>query len=233
MAEHWDGRFKVNIKEHRSSLFLVCFGCEGDWLRSLEKEPWPFQKPSYCALSSNCYAKCHSGGMIFSPFWVQAYRLPFLSKLRSLAKMVTSTFFTHTVLNQSCSFATSTANFLSVSQSSFVLIDPLFPSTTTPMVMATISVSIVDIFDVFIPDIGDNTLNSPFKSSSSHHHATYLQILLQVHLLSLPQLIWPSLLMRVTSLLTLSIVSTSHGPGLSFTVVVNHDKENVHPKEAT
>uniref|UniRef100_A0A803NFN0 DUF4283 domain-containing protein n=1 Tax=Cannabis sativa TaxID=3483 RepID=A0A803NFN0_CANSA len=39
IAEHWEGRFKVNIKEHHSDLFLLYFGCEGDLLRALDKEP--------------------------------------------------------------------------------------------------------------------------------------------------------------------------------------------------
>ncbi|KAM6547541.1 hypothetical protein CsatB_019222 [Cannabis sativa] len=90
MAEHWDGRFKVNIKEHHSDLFLLCFGCEGDRLRALEKEPWHFQNNHIILLDPTLHQTITPNIMIFSPFWVQAYRLPFMSKSRSLAKSLAS-----------------------------------------------------------------------------------------------------------------------------------------------
>uniref|UniRef100_A0A803QLL0 CCHC-type domain-containing protein n=1 Tax=Cannabis sativa TaxID=3483 RepID=A0A803QLL0_CANSA len=86
MAEHWDGRFKVNIKEHFSGLFILCFGCEGDRLRALDKEPWHFQNHHIVLYPPTALQNVTPESMVFSPFWVQAYRLPFLSKSRLLAK---------------------------------------------------------------------------------------------------------------------------------------------------
>uniref|UniRef100_A0A803NN93 CCHC-type domain-containing protein n=1 Tax=Cannabis sativa TaxID=3483 RepID=A0A803NN93_CANSA len=90
MAEHWDGRFKVNIKEHHSGLFLLCFGCEGDQLRALEKEPWHFQNHHIVLLQPTLLLNVTPDIMIYTPFWVQAYRLPFLSKSKALAKALAS-----------------------------------------------------------------------------------------------------------------------------------------------
>uniref|UniRef100_A0A803QPV2 CCHC-type domain-containing protein n=1 Tax=Cannabis sativa TaxID=3483 RepID=A0A803QPV2_CANSA len=90
MAKHWDGRFKVNIKEHHSDLFLLYFGCEGDLLRALEKETWDFQNHHIVLLQPTLLQNVTPEIMIYSPFWVQAYRLSFLSKSRSLAKALAS-----------------------------------------------------------------------------------------------------------------------------------------------
>uniref|UniRef100_A0A803Q778 CCHC-type domain-containing protein n=1 Tax=Cannabis sativa TaxID=3483 RepID=A0A803Q778_CANSA len=86
MAEHWDGQFKVNIKEHFSGLFILCFGCEGDRLRALDKEPWHFQNHHIVLYPPTALQNVTPESMVFSPFWVQPYRLPFLSKSRLLAK---------------------------------------------------------------------------------------------------------------------------------------------------
>uniref|UniRef100_A0A803P3R0 CCHC-type domain-containing protein n=1 Tax=Cannabis sativa TaxID=3483 RepID=A0A803P3R0_CANSA len=90
MADHWDGRFKVNIKDHHSDLFMLCFGCEGDRTRVLEKEPWHFQNHHIVLIDPSLYLNLTPDIMIHSPFWVQAYKLPFLSKSRSLAKALAS-----------------------------------------------------------------------------------------------------------------------------------------------
>ncbi|KAM6548439.1 hypothetical protein CsatB_020115 [Cannabis sativa] len=86
MVEHWEGRFKVNIKEHHSDLFLLYFGCEGDLLRALDKEPWHFQNHHIVLLQPTMLLNVSPEIMTFSPFWVQAYRLPFMSKTKSLAR---------------------------------------------------------------------------------------------------------------------------------------------------
>uniref|UniRef100_A0A803QGT1 CCHC-type domain-containing protein n=1 Tax=Cannabis sativa TaxID=3483 RepID=A0A803QGT1_CANSA len=86
MADHWNGLFKVNIKEHFSGLFILCFGCEGDRLRALDKEPWHFQNHHIVLYPPTAMQNVSPESMVFSPFWVQAYRLPFLSKSRLLAK---------------------------------------------------------------------------------------------------------------------------------------------------
>uniref|UniRef100_A0A803PQM3 DUF4283 domain-containing protein n=1 Tax=Cannabis sativa TaxID=3483 RepID=A0A803PQM3_CANSA len=42
MSDHWDGRFPVKISES-SDMFMLSFGCEGDKLRVLNREPYHFQ----------------------------------------------------------------------------------------------------------------------------------------------------------------------------------------------
>uniref|UniRef100_A0A803QC95 DUF4283 domain-containing protein n=1 Tax=Cannabis sativa TaxID=3483 RepID=A0A803QC95_CANSA len=86
MAQHWDGRFKAVISEHHSDLFLITFGCIGDKIRALEKEPWHFQGHHIVLLEPSALNSITPQQMIYSPFWVQAYRLPFLSKTQPLAK---------------------------------------------------------------------------------------------------------------------------------------------------
>uniref|UniRef100_A0A803QAH8 Reverse transcriptase domain-containing protein n=1 Tax=Cannabis sativa TaxID=3483 RepID=A0A803QAH8_CANSA len=86
MSQHWDGRFKAVISEHHSDLFLITFGCIGDKIRALEKEPWHFQGHHIVLLQPSALHSITPQQIIFSPFWVQAYRLPFLSKTQSLAK---------------------------------------------------------------------------------------------------------------------------------------------------
>uniref|UniRef100_A0A803PM49 DUF4283 domain-containing protein n=1 Tax=Cannabis sativa TaxID=3483 RepID=A0A803PM49_CANSA len=90
MAEHWDGRFKVNIKEHHSGLFLLYFGCEGDPFRALDKEPRDFQNHHIVLVQPTLLQNVTLETMIYSPFWVQAYQLPFLSKSKTLARSLAS-----------------------------------------------------------------------------------------------------------------------------------------------
>uniref|UniRef100_A0A803NGJ5 CCHC-type domain-containing protein n=1 Tax=Cannabis sativa TaxID=3483 RepID=A0A803NGJ5_CANSA len=85
MAEHWDGRFPVKISES-SDLFLLTFGCEGDKVRVLSREPFHFQNHHIVLSSPTPGQNTTSESLIYSPFWVQIYRLPFLSKTKGLAK---------------------------------------------------------------------------------------------------------------------------------------------------
>uniref|UniRef100_A0A803PD70 Zinc knuckle CX2CX4HX4C domain-containing protein n=1 Tax=Cannabis sativa TaxID=3483 RepID=A0A803PD70_CANSA len=84
MAEHWDGRFPVKITED-DELFMLSFGCEGDKLRVLEKEPFHFQNHHIILFSPSIGQNISSSFLTHTPFWIQVYRLPFMSKTRGLA----------------------------------------------------------------------------------------------------------------------------------------------------
>uniref|UniRef100_A0A803QBA7 DUF4283 domain-containing protein n=1 Tax=Cannabis sativa TaxID=3483 RepID=A0A803QBA7_CANSA len=84
MAEHWDGRFPVKITED-DELFMLSFGCEGDKLRVLEKEPFHFQNHHIILFSPSIGQNISPSFLTHTPFWIQVYRLPFMSKTRGLA----------------------------------------------------------------------------------------------------------------------------------------------------
>uniref|UniRef100_A0A803NML1 Reverse transcriptase domain-containing protein n=1 Tax=Cannabis sativa TaxID=3483 RepID=A0A803NML1_CANSA len=84
MAEHWDGRFPVKISE-AMDMFMLTFGCEGDKIRVLHREPYHFQNHHIVLYSPEVGKNFTSDDLTFTPFWVQIYRLPFLSKTRTLA----------------------------------------------------------------------------------------------------------------------------------------------------
>uniref|UniRef100_A0A803NTN1 Zinc knuckle CX2CX4HX4C domain-containing protein n=1 Tax=Cannabis sativa TaxID=3483 RepID=A0A803NTN1_CANSA len=84
MAEHWDGRFPVKISESLD-MFLLTFGCVGDKIRVLDREPYHFQNHHIVLYSPEIGTNFTSEDLKFTPFWVQVYRLPFLSKTKTLA----------------------------------------------------------------------------------------------------------------------------------------------------
>uniref|UniRef100_A0A803QHU7 Zinc knuckle CX2CX4HX4C domain-containing protein n=1 Tax=Cannabis sativa TaxID=3483 RepID=A0A803QHU7_CANSA len=84
MSEHWDGRFPVKLSES-SDMFLLTFGCEGDKIRVLDREPFHFQNHHIVLHTPEIGQNFTSEDLKFTPFWVQIYRLPFLSKTKSLA----------------------------------------------------------------------------------------------------------------------------------------------------
>uniref|UniRef100_A0A803QCG6 Reverse transcriptase domain-containing protein n=1 Tax=Cannabis sativa TaxID=3483 RepID=A0A803QCG6_CANSA len=84
MSEHWDGRFPVKIYES-SDLFMLTFGCEGDKLRVLDREPFHFQNHHVVLHTPVVGQNFNSDDLKFTPFWVQVYRLLFLSKTKTLA----------------------------------------------------------------------------------------------------------------------------------------------------
>uniref|UniRef100_A0A803NW03 Zinc knuckle CX2CX4HX4C domain-containing protein n=1 Tax=Cannabis sativa TaxID=3483 RepID=A0A803NW03_CANSA len=86
MKDHWNGRFQTTITEKPPDLFVLSFGCEGDKQRVLLKEPYHFQNHHIVLYTPSVLQKVTSDDLIFSPFWVQCYRLPFLSKSKTLAK---------------------------------------------------------------------------------------------------------------------------------------------------
>uniref|UniRef100_A0A803PS53 Reverse transcriptase domain-containing protein n=1 Tax=Cannabis sativa TaxID=3483 RepID=A0A803PS53_CANSA len=83
MSEHWDGRFPVKISES-SDLFMLTFGCEGDKL-VIRCEPFHFQNHHVVLHTPVVGLNFNSDDLKFTPFWVQVYRLPFLSKTKTLA----------------------------------------------------------------------------------------------------------------------------------------------------
>uniref|UniRef100_A0A803P614 Reverse transcriptase domain-containing protein n=1 Tax=Cannabis sativa TaxID=3483 RepID=A0A803P614_CANSA len=88
MSGHWQGRYPVAITEYKNEegLFHICFGCEGDKRRVLNKEPWHFQNHLIILLAPDVLQNVTKESMVYTPFWVQIYRLPFLSKSRFLAE---------------------------------------------------------------------------------------------------------------------------------------------------
>ncbi|KAM6551849.1 hypothetical protein CsatB_001657 [Cannabis sativa] len=85
MAQHWNSRYPVTIT-NSSDMFSLSFGCTGDKARVLLREPYHFQNHHIVLHSPNPGQSVHSESLIFTPFWVQIYRLPFLSKTKGLAK---------------------------------------------------------------------------------------------------------------------------------------------------
>uniref|UniRef100_A0A803PYN2 Uncharacterized protein n=1 Tax=Cannabis sativa TaxID=3483 RepID=A0A803PYN2_CANSA len=83
MAEHWDGRFPVKISESSDS-FMLTFGCEGDKLRVLDREPFHFHNHHVVLHTPVVGQNFNSDDLKYTPFWVQVYRLPFLSKTKTL-----------------------------------------------------------------------------------------------------------------------------------------------------
>uniref|UniRef100_A0A803QHU2 CCHC-type domain-containing protein n=1 Tax=Cannabis sativa TaxID=3483 RepID=A0A803QHU2_CANSA len=88
MSGHWQGRYPVTITEYKGEdgLFHIRFGCEGDKRRVLAKEPWHFQNHLIIFLAPDALQNVTKENLICTPFWVQIYRLPFLSKSRFLAE---------------------------------------------------------------------------------------------------------------------------------------------------
>ncbi|XP_030509140.2 uncharacterized protein LOC115723810 [Cannabis sativa] len=84
MSEHWDGRFPVKISESYD-MFMLSFGCEGDKIRVLNREPFHFQNHRIVLHTPEIGKNFTSEDLKFTPFWVQVFRLPFLSKTKSLA----------------------------------------------------------------------------------------------------------------------------------------------------
>uniref|UniRef100_A0A803P8Z3 RNase H type-1 domain-containing protein n=1 Tax=Cannabis sativa TaxID=3483 RepID=A0A803P8Z3_CANSA len=88
MGGHWRGRFQVLITEYKEKegLFHIKFGCEGDKKRVLNKEPWRFQNHLIVLCTPDALQNVSKDDLVFTPFWVQIYRLPFLSKSKVLAE---------------------------------------------------------------------------------------------------------------------------------------------------
>ncbi|XP_060958490.1 uncharacterized protein LOC133030191 [Cannabis sativa] len=84
MAQYWNGRCPVTITES-SDMFSLSFGCAGDKARVLLREPFHFQNHHIILHSPTPGQSVQSESLKFTPFWVQIYRLLFLSKTKGLA----------------------------------------------------------------------------------------------------------------------------------------------------
>uniref|UniRef100_A0A803PUL2 CCHC-type domain-containing protein n=1 Tax=Cannabis sativa TaxID=3483 RepID=A0A803PUL2_CANSA len=88
MSGHWQGCYRVVITEYQEGdgLFHIKFGCEGNKRRVLTKEPWHFQNHLIVLRTPDALQNVSKDDLVFTPFWVQIYRLPFLSKSKLLAE---------------------------------------------------------------------------------------------------------------------------------------------------
>uniref|UniRef100_A0A803PCF5 DUF4283 domain-containing protein n=1 Tax=Cannabis sativa TaxID=3483 RepID=A0A803PCF5_CANSA len=85
MSNHWNGRFPVTITEYREEYFKVTFGCERDRFRVMNKEPWHFQNHLVVFCTPDALQNAIANTFNTTSFWVQVYRLPFLSNSKLLA----------------------------------------------------------------------------------------------------------------------------------------------------
>uniref|UniRef100_A0A803QNQ4 CCHC-type domain-containing protein n=1 Tax=Cannabis sativa TaxID=3483 RepID=A0A803QNQ4_CANSA len=85
MGGHWKGRFPAIVSEYGDGMFKVTFGCAGDELRVLHKEPWHFQNHLIVFCSPSALQNVTVNNLSSTHFWVEIYRLPFLSKSKLFA----------------------------------------------------------------------------------------------------------------------------------------------------
>uniref|UniRef100_A0A803NKW5 CCHC-type domain-containing protein n=1 Tax=Cannabis sativa TaxID=3483 RepID=A0A803NKW5_CANSA len=88
LLKHWLGRFAVTISDYDSESYMVTFGCEGDMRRVLSKEPWHFHNQHLILCPPSVLLSDSVTSYTTTPFWVQVFRLPFLSKSEALAKII-------------------------------------------------------------------------------------------------------------------------------------------------
>ncbi|KAF4392690.1 hypothetical protein G4B88_029429 [Cannabis sativa] len=69
---------------------MITFGCEGDLKRVLSKEPWHLHNQHLILCPPSTLQNVPFNSYTISRFWMQVYRLPFLSKSESLAKVIGS-----------------------------------------------------------------------------------------------------------------------------------------------
>ncbi|KAF4373893.1 hypothetical protein F8388_007799 [Cannabis sativa] len=83
-------KFAVIISDYdpATDSFIITFGCEGDLRRVLSKEPWHFHNQHVILCLSNVLQNNPIDSYTITPFWIQVYRLPFLSKSEALAKLL-------------------------------------------------------------------------------------------------------------------------------------------------
>uniref|UniRef100_A0A803P930 DUF4283 domain-containing protein n=1 Tax=Cannabis sativa TaxID=3483 RepID=A0A803P930_CANSA len=88
IAKHWQGRFAVDISNYECESLRITFDCEGDLRRVLSKEPWHFHNLHMILCLPSALENATIESVIITPFWVQVFRLPFLSKSEGLAKVI-------------------------------------------------------------------------------------------------------------------------------------------------
>ncbi|KAF4362718.1 hypothetical protein G4B88_018336 [Cannabis sativa] len=90
ITKQWVGRFAVAISDYDASTdsYTVSFGCEGDLKRVLAKEPWNFHNLHMILCPPSVLQNATLESYTLTPFWIQVFRLPFLSKTEALAKIL-------------------------------------------------------------------------------------------------------------------------------------------------
>uniref|UniRef100_A0A803PVI8 CCHC-type domain-containing protein n=1 Tax=Cannabis sativa TaxID=3483 RepID=A0A803PVI8_CANSA len=90
ITKQWVGRFAVSISDYdaESDSYTITFGCEGDLKRILSKEPWHFHNQHMILCLPSTLQNASMESYTITPFWIQVFRLPFLSKSESLAKIL-------------------------------------------------------------------------------------------------------------------------------------------------
>uniref|UniRef100_A0A803PM29 CCHC-type domain-containing protein n=1 Tax=Cannabis sativa TaxID=3483 RepID=A0A803PM29_CANSA len=88
VTKNWTGRFPVETSSYDTDVYMISFGCQGDLLRVLSKEPWRFQNQHLVLCLPSVLQNASLESFTITPFWIQVYRLPFLSKSEDLARNI-------------------------------------------------------------------------------------------------------------------------------------------------
>ena len=88
MENLWKGRYDVFVLELEVDLFLFQFGCDGDRTKVLLGQPWHFSNHPIVVRIPKTLQNICNDSLTTIPFWVQVYRLPFLSRTWALAQKV-------------------------------------------------------------------------------------------------------------------------------------------------
>ncbi|POO03231.1 hypothetical protein TorRG33x02_012920 [Trema orientale] len=88
MVDLWKWRYDVLVTELDPGIFLFQFGCAGDQRRVLLGEPWHFSNHPIVLGVPDAMTHISVDSLTKIPFWIQIYRLPFLSKSKALGKMI-------------------------------------------------------------------------------------------------------------------------------------------------
>uniref|UniRef100_A0A803PC16 Reverse transcriptase domain-containing protein n=1 Tax=Cannabis sativa TaxID=3483 RepID=A0A803PC16_CANSA len=88
ISTQWKGRFEVSVSSYENDSYMITFGCEGDLRGVLSKEPWHLHNQHLILCTPSVLQNAPFNSYTITPFWIQVYRLPFLSKSKSLAKVL-------------------------------------------------------------------------------------------------------------------------------------------------
>uniref|UniRef100_A0A803Q9W4 Reverse transcriptase domain-containing protein n=1 Tax=Cannabis sativa TaxID=3483 RepID=A0A803Q9W4_CANSA len=88
LTTQWKGRFEVTISTYEENSFMITFGCEGDLMRVLSKEPWHFHNQHMILCTPTVLSNAPLGSYTITPFLGSSVPMPFLSKSEYLAKVI-------------------------------------------------------------------------------------------------------------------------------------------------
>ncbi|KAF4398273.1 hypothetical protein G4B88_007552 [Cannabis sativa] len=77
MKDAWIIRCPFSFSDYRSSMFLVRFGCEGDWRRVMEGQPWHFDRNLILFAIPDEFDSVVPSQVNFVPLWVQVHLITF------------------------------------------------------------------------------------------------------------------------------------------------------------